>query len=189
MSLSSNITYHQRQAASAATATNPFPSKHAWSASHSSKATVLSSNRSATACPSVMNTCILATQFPLSHATISSAFAILYPDLWDDLSSALSPGDNTMGAGLELGLLMKSKTSWCSRAIRVWAFHTLQFEPLSLRHSMLSRSFASSQSVFEGMSILCCLWVLAFFVNLLVSWAHNLLKRAASNGSVSHKEN
>src|SRR5258708_9400281 len=154
MSLSGNITYHQSWAASAATATRPFPLKHAQSASHSSDAMVLSSNRSATTCSSVMNICILATWFPLSHAVISSAFAIVYPDPLDDLSSALLPGDKTMGAGLELGLLMKSKTSRCSRAIRVWAFHTLQFEPSSLRHSILSRSFASSQSVFEGMSVI-----------------------------------
>src|SRR5258708_27168872 len=42
---------------------------------------------------------------------------------------------------------MKSRTSRCSRAIMVWAFHSFQFEPLSLSHSMLSRSFASSWSV------------------------------------------
>ncbi len=44
----------------------------------------------------------------------------------------------------------------------VWAFHTFQFEPSSLSGSMLSRSFTSSQSVFEGMFEISGLGVLIY---------------------------
>src|SRR5258708_15088317 len=172
ISLSSNITYHQSCAASAATATKPFPSKQACNAFHSSKATALSSYRSAMACSKVMKICIFVIWLLLSHVAMSLAFATISTGLSDCPIVAL-PGDMLIGVGCGIGFSMKSRTSQCSRAIMVWAFHTFQFEPLSLSHSVLSRSFASSQSIFEGMFEICGLGVL--YRVWLMSWAHNLL--------------
>ena len=58
--------------------------------------------------------------------------------------------DTTFGSGHGFSGSIYSRTSWCSSAIRVWAFQTLQFDLLSLKHSMLSRSLASRWSVLEG---------------------------------------
>src|SRR5260370_12701118 len=57
-----------------------------------------------------------------------------------------------LGEPLSAGYLIRTArhNTRCSSAIRVWAFQTLQFDPSSLKHSMLSRSLASRWSVLEG---------------------------------------
>src|SRR5260370_10639513 len=115
ISLSSSITYLHNQAANPATATKPLPSNQARNVAHSPEAISLSSNRLATECSKVMKTCILATQFPLSHAAILSAFDVV--DASPD--SGLATVDDTLGMGRVFRMSMNSMTSRCSRAIRV----------------------------------------------------------------------
>ena|SRR5260370_24338045 len=94
-----------------------------------------------------MKTCILAIQFPLSHAAIVLAFDVV--DMVPD-SGLAAVDDTTFGSGHGFSGSIYSRTSWCSNAIRVCAFQILQFDPLSLKHSMLLGSLASRWSVLEG---------------------------------------
>src|SRR5258708_258799 len=80
-----------------------------------------------------MKTYIMATQFPLSHATIVSAFDVVGMDRDSGLAMV---DDTTLGSGCGFSGSIYSRTS--------------QFDPLSLKPSMLSRSLASRWSVLEG---------------------------------------